>query len=197
MDAGLGRGGIPGWFGRGPPPGPRPRSPLKPNGLFPAGLGPGRDPGRASPPRVPPGRGVVPGAGRGPVAAPASGLRLTVSRWRAACTAASCSAFNANARASAAATSISWALAGFATGTAGTARAAVVAAGLRAGILVGFGWLVAGRVDSPLTAGTAAGMAGAAGAMGAPVEATKTSRNRRATGASMVLDADLTYSPIS
>jgi len=71
-----------------------------------------------------------------------------------------------------------------------------VGAGFRAGILVGFGWAVEGRAASPLVDG-ATWAAGAEDAAAAAPEVTKTSRNRRATGASMVLDADLTYSPIS
>ena len=105
--------------------------------------------------------------------------------WRAARAAASCSAFNAAALASAAATSMSWALAGLAAlgGGPGT-----------------------GRFGGP---GLAAGRAGAAAllsvwvALLAAVSAAAlaalaiSSRSRRATGASTVLDADFTNSPMS
>src|SRR5262249_58520199 len=55
-------------------------------------------------------------------ALPAAGSRRVLSRWRAcwaAFIAASCSAFSAAARASAAATSMSWALVGLTTGDGG------------------------------------------------------------------------------
>jgi hypothetical protein len=115
-------------------------------------------------------------------------------------TAASCSTFNAAARASAAATSMSWALAGFETGAGGPgtgplgraigpgvgAAGDVGADGRRGG---------AGRAEVRGSVGAAAGAAGADEPPGA--DAAKPSRRRRATGASTVLDADLTNSPIS
>src|SRR5262245_7830173 len=77
---------------------------------------------------------------------------------------------------------MSWALVGLVTGDGAAGVGAFLgAAALRGG--VGF----AATCRSP------------AGAAGAPADgvATKTSRSRRATGASTVLDADFTYSPIS
>ena len=163
-----------------------------PNGLLPAPRAGGRAPGRGAP-EPPPGR--LPGVGRGaPGAGGRVGLGLGVggstdgpawaasrlAAWAARCD-ASCSAFKADARASAAATSMSCALAGFrAAGGAGTGlrRPAAFAGG--AGFAATFGALLA-----------------AAGAAAGADEATIASRSRRATGASTVLDADLTYSPIS
>jgi hypothetical protein len=126
-------------------------------------------------------------------------------------TAASCSAFSAEARASAAATSMSWALAGFATGpgvgpgraggfgraiepgpglgAAGDAGALGAPAAGAAGRRGGWGRAVVGVLGA---LGAAAGAAGAA-----PPWASRAPRSRRATGASTVLDADLTNSPIS
>jgi hypothetical protein len=248
IDAGLGRGGMPGWLGRGIPDGDgRPEPPETPNGLLP---GP-RDGGRGAPPpgpgRTPPGApgaggraagepgrgGTAPGPGRGREMPSEGGCcaRRSASRTRAACaalTAASCSAFNAEARASAAATSMSWALAGLATGpgmgpgrpgTAGLGRAiwpgpgagevgtdngaGEVGASDRpelgeplAGVGRRGGW---GR--APVGLGRAAGAAAAgddeAEDAGAAEPASRAPRSRRATGASTVLDADLTNSPIS
>jgi hypothetical protein len=258
IDAGLGRGGMPGWLGRGIAEGVgRPEPPETPNGLLP-GL---RDGGRGAPPagpgRAPPG---APGAGgraagepgRGGTAAgpgrgrevPSEGgccARRSASRVRAACaalTAASCSAFSAEARASAAATSMSWALAGLATGpgvgpgrpgTAGLGRANWPGPGagevgrdegagdVGAPGTLPLGTPALGRPElgvplagvgrrggcgrAPARLGRAAG-AGAAGAdevedAGAAEPASRAPRSRRATGASTVLDADLTNSPIS
>ena len=189
---GFGRGGIDAGFGRGMPLGPEPerggtpapgREPpggVNPNGLLPAPRDGGRAPGRPTP-----GPGVTPGPGRGVVGVGAGfgagGSTDGPPRFAAsaAFTAASCSAFNAVARASAAATSMSCALAGFNGGGAGTGalRAAAFAGG--AGLAVAFGALF-----------------GALGAAGVGAE-TIASRSRRATGASTVLDADFTYSPIS
>jgi hypothetical protein len=97
---------------------------------------------------------------------------------------------------------MSWALAGFATGD--------VAGGPGTG---DFGRGEAGDTGAP-EVGRGSGLAGAAGRLGgvgradtrgapsAPAgaddgEATNVARKRRATGASTVLDADLTNSPIS
>ena len=205
----MGRGTAGRGAGRPPPPG------VMPNGLLPPLRAGGRRPGRRPGPGAPgvagragggPGRG---GTGRDPAAAgrspSAGGSGRAVSRccarpaW-AARTAASCSALSAAARASAAATSMSWALAGLATG--------------------------AGRLrrtrDRTLRAGPGAGAAGRLGGAGLaetarrrsarrrrwrrrrrgrgaapPGASTNAPRSRRATGASTVLDADLTNSPIS
>jgi hypothetical protein len=144
-------------------------------------------------------------------------------------TAASCSAFNAEARASAAATSMSWALAGLVTGpgvgpgrpVGGLGRTngpgdgagdvgALDSSELDSSVL---GSLVAGADGrrggwgrAPVGLGRAVG-AGAlapealgadeAGAAGAAEPVSKAPRSRRATGASTVLDADLTNSPMS
>ena len=163
---------------------------------------------------------MAPGPGRGPGRLPpsAEGSRRTLSRccWRAAwaaLTAASCSAFSAAARASAAATSMSWALAGFATGAAGCggpgngplgfAGPGIGAAGRRGGIGLaetrgapGAGEGVGVWFEVEVEVGAGADAGGAAG-VGAPAEATNALRSRRATGASTVLDADFTNSPIS
>ncbi|TQJ20957.1 hypothetical protein FBZ33_1165 [Micromonospora sp. A202] len=197
-----------------------------PNGLLPAPRAGGRPPGRAPGPGAgvlgraagEPGRGgIAAGPGRGPGRLPpsAGGSRRTgLSRccWRAACaalTAASCSAFSAAARASAAATSMSWALAGLATGAAGCGAPGTGpfgfgpgagADGRRGGIGLaetrgapGVGAVVGVGVE----AGVDAGADGAAAGAGAPADATNALRSRRATGASTVLDADFTNSPIS
>jgi hypothetical protein len=153
--------------------------------------------------------------------------RRSASRVRAACaalTAASCSALSAEARASAAATSMSWALAGLATGP-GVGPGRTGAGGLGRAKEPGDGAGDVGALGAPTAGpgrrggwgpGRAAGGAGRAelGALGAapaglPPEgadgadaagaepASRAPRNRRATGASTVLDADLTNSPIS
>jgi len=190
MDAGLGRG-IPAGLGRLPPPTPKGLLPAR-GGRAPPGRGaagvPG-PPGRPAP-GVAAGRGGA-GPGRGGAAgvpaAGGSGSGRCRACW-AALTVASCSALRAAARASAAATSMSWALAGLTTG-------GVVGTGaFFAGALFGG----AGRAD---TRGSPAGAAGAdatgAGAGAGAVPASSAARSRRATGASTVLDADLTNSPIS
>ncbi len=195
--------------GRGaPPPGPG-RAPPGAPGV--AGRAAG-EPGRGG---TEPGPGV---RGREPLSAGGCWARRSASRVRAACaalTAASCSALRAEARASAAATSMSWALAGLATGPGlGPGRAAdglglakgpgvgagdvgalgAPSAGAAVGRRGGWGRMLggAGRAE----AGADAGAAAAAGAAGAE-PASRAPRNRRATGASTVLDADLTNSPIS
>jgi hypothetical protein len=240
IEAGLGRGGMPAWFGRGIPAGVgRGPPPDTPNGLLPgprAGgrvlppAGPGRPalgaPGPAGRPVAGrPGRGgtgLGPG-GRGRDAGSAGGCcaRRSASRVRAACaarTVASCSAFRAEARASAAATSMSWALAGLATGP-GVGPGRPIAGGL--GRIAGPGEGAAGDTGAlgASAAGAAvgrrggvgravvAGVRGPAGALGAvatagagallPFDASRAPRSRRATGASTVLEADLTNSPIS
>jgi hypothetical protein len=189
--------------------------------------GPGRPvfgaPGAAVRPAAgEPGRGgTVPGpgpGGRGREAPSAGGCwaRRSVSRWRAAwaaLTAASCSALSAEARSSAAATSMSCALAGLTTGAAGTGGPGTGGLGRFIGPGVGAGALGtpgAGAADG--AAGRRGGMGravvgvlgslGADGADGAgagapPCDAVSAPRSRRATGASTVLDADLTNSPIS
>jgi hypothetical protein len=87
---------------------------------------------------------------------------------------------------------MSWALVGFATGGggAGTARFAATLVGSlgRDGAFGGAGLAPAG----PSTAGAAGDAAGAT----LPA-ASIVARSRRATGGSIVLDADFTYSPIS
>jgi hypothetical protein len=135
---------------------------------------------------------------------------------------ASCSAFSAEARASAAATSMSWALAGLVTGPGvgpgrpagglgraswpgdgagdvGASEGTLVAGadGRRGGwgrALVGLGL---GRTAGAGALAPAALGADGAGAAGAAEPASKAPRSRRATGASTVLDADLTNSPMS
>ena len=196
IDAGLGRG-MPAGEGRGAPPAARGAPPWMPNGLLPpgrggrlAGVGPaGRGPAGARP-SPPSGRPGV-GPGRGAVGRGAWGRSRCC--W-AARTAASCSAFNAAARCSAAATSMSWALVGRSPGGGpgtGPRRGAPRPVSPGFGVVRGG----AGRavLAAPLPDGAAAGAAGAAAAPAASMLA----RSRRATGGSMVLDADLTYSPIS
>jgi hypothetical protein len=184
-----------------------------PNGLLPPLRPPGRPPGAAGPPGrggagVPGRGGTAPGVGRGAlgrvagvsvgVGRPESPPRpLSVAGCRrclAALTAASCSAFSAAARASAAATSMSCALAGLIAGPPADGG------GVGTGLAVRFCG-IAGRAGTAFaTAGVSirgAAAWAAAGALCCAGRATKTSRSRRATGASMVLDADLTNSPIS
>jgi hypothetical protein len=80
---------------------------------------------------------------------------------------------------------MSWALLGWATGC--------DAGAFLAGAFLGG----AGRAPvRPFSAGAAVGAAGAAGAAD-EAAASIVARSRRATGASIVLDADFTYSPIS
>lgn len=205
MEAGLGRGGIWAGLGRGP------------GWLIPKGLLPPLRGGR-----WPPERGVF-GAcgaaarfaagepGRGGTT-PGPGLKLgpglavggsVVGRCRACCaalTAASCSALSAAARASAAATSMSWALAGLTGGVAGGAGAFLVGGG--AAFRGGAGF--ADTLGAPGLAGGAgvatgvgAGAGTGTGAGAGVVPASRATRSLRATGASTVLDADLTNSPIS
>jgi len=230
MEAGLGRGGIAPGLGRGMPPGVGRPPPWTPNGLLPGPRAGGRPPGRGAAPGLgapPAGAGAAAGPGRGPGPAPgvgappAGGSRRTVSRCRAACaalTAASWSALSAAARTSAAATSMSWALAGLTTGACGRGgpgtgprrspvgfsaagrspttgrlggigRAAGLPPGLRTGLPTVAGWAGAAAED-------AAGAAADDGADGA-ADVSMAARSRRATGASTVLDADFTYSPSS
>jgi hypothetical protein len=224
-------------FGRGIADGVgRPPPPDTPNGLLPGPrdggrgepAGPGRPvpapPGAGRPAAGEPGRGgTEPGpgpGGRGRLAPSAGGCcaRRSASRVRAAWaarTAASCSAFRAEARASAAATSMSCALAGLLTGpgvgpgrpAGGLGRAIAPGDGAAGddGALVGVPATgAAGRRGGVGRAavgalGAVAGAVGAAAAAGAalPFDASRAPRSRRATGASTVLEADLTNSPIS
>jgi hypothetical protein len=130
----------------------------------------------------------------------------------AALTAASWSFFSWAARASAAATSMSCALAGLLVGTLGRggrgpgrgpglgAGAAGLAGAGRSVVACSTGFSTTCSAAFLIGAGFfAAGLAGAcsAGAADRCCSAASTSRNRRATGASTVLDADLTNSPIS
>jgi len=207
------RGGRPpGAAGR-----PSPRAPsVRPSPRGAAGRPSPRAPSIRGPlPRPPPSRGPIPGgAGRTPppalagrAGAPAvpgrGGMKLGLgapsaggfpSRWACwAARVASCSALSAAARASAAATSMSCALAGLATGAGGTME--IGALGLpagAAGFLGGIGFAdTLGSLEI-----TGEGPFGALDAEG-PEPAAKASLSRRATGASTVLDADLTNSPIS
>src|SRR5689334_23826143 len=120
--------------------------------------------------------------------------------------AASCSAFSAVARASAAATSMSWALVGLTTGEAGVGRggpgtgerfSAPPDEGRRGGVGLAAGPDGAVRGLAGAGAAGATDATGAAGAAIALPPCSKVARNRRATGASTVLDADFTYSPSS
>ena len=200
-----GRGAPPAGPGRGPPgaPGPAGR-PVLPG---PAAGEPGRG-----------GTAAGPGRGREPPSDGGCWARRSASRVRAACaalTAASCSALSAEARASAAATSMSCALAGLATGPgAGPGRPA---GGLGRANEPGDGAGDVGALGAPAAgaegrrggcgralvggAGRTAVGAGALDADGAEAAgaepASRAPRSRRATGASTVLDADLTNSPIS
>jgi hypothetical protein len=200
MEAGLGRGGIDAGFGRGMPDGlGRPPPPGRDPCVIPNGLLPPLRGGRVAGPGAPVGRGPA-GPGRGPSATPGPGAGRCGAAGRgplgprscAARTAASCSAFSWAARASAAATSMSWALVGLLTGVGGPGIGAFLAGalvgsavrGLRGGVGLAPGFPAAG------------GALGAAGAAVTPA-ASMVARSRRATGASIVLDADLTYSPIS
>jgi hypothetical protein len=164
--------------------------PLRPGGRPAGGVGPtGR--GAAG---VPGRGGTRPGLGLG-AAVPTSMVSPPDGGWRrcraacvAALTAASCSALRVAARASAAATSMSCALAGL------TAGPPAGAGGAGTGLAVRF--CGAGRAGAFVTpAGCATGAGG--GVLVVAGLATNTSRSRRATGASTVLDADLTNSPIS
>ena len=196
-----GRGAPPAGPGRGPPGAPGA-----------AGRPAAGEPGRGG---TEPGPGVV--RGREPPSTGGCWARRSASRVRAACaalTAASCSALRAEARASAAATSMSWALAGLATGPGlGPGRTAdglglAKGPGDGAGVVGALGAPAAGAVGRRGGWGRALGGAGrtevGAGALGADgaepagaEPASRAPRSRRATGASTVLDADLTNSPIS
>lgn len=186
-----------------------------PNGLLPplraGGRPPGRPGGAVGVPDGPgrfaagePGRGgTAPGPGLGRGAPPSAGgsRRTGASRCccRAACaalTAASCSALRAAARASAAATSMSWALAGLATGVAGGCGGPGTGPFGRTGGAGRRGGMGLAEIRAGLLGLDGAGV-GAAGAEGCSDDATNAPRSRRATGASTVLDADFTNSPIS
>ena len=196
--------------GRGAPPaGPGRGAPGAPGA---AGRPAAGEPGRGG---TEPGPG---GRGREPPSAGGCCARRSASRVRAAwaaLTAASCSALSAEARASAAATSMSWALAGLATGP-GVGPGRLGAGGLGrtngpgigAGDVGALGAPAAGAAGRRGGCGRAVGGAGraelGAGALGADGAdaagadpASRAPRSRRATGASTVLDADLTNSPIS
>mgnify|MGYP007126046172 CR=1 FL=1 len=208
IDAGLGRGGIDAGVGRdvvgalGAPDAPaggvgRGAPGVMPNGLLPPLRAGGRTPGRAEvgvadvPSRAAaglPGRGgIMAGVIFGRAGPSEDGSRRAAScrccccaaSWAAfscaALTDASCSAFSAAARASAAAISMSCALAGCALGATVALDLAVAPA------------VVSPPAAWPAFAASAFACASAANAL----------RSRRATGASTVLDADLTNSPIS
>ena len=196
-----GRCGPPAGPGRGPPGAP---------GVVGRAAG---EPGRGG---TAPGTG---GRGREPPSTGGCCARRSASRVRAACaalTAASCSALSAEARASAAATSMSCALAGLVTGpgvgpgrpAGGLGRANapgdgagdVGALGASSSGVVGrrggWGRTLGGAGRDALGAlGSLAGADGAAATGAEP--ASRAPRRRRATGASTVLEADLTNSPIS
>jgi hypothetical protein len=92
---------------------------------------------------------------------------------------------------------MSWALAGLTTGGALGRGVAFFAGGV---IFLGGAGLaeILGSATSAAGAGVAAAAVdGAGAAAGTAPEASRDARRRRATGASTVLDADLTYSPIS
>lgn len=94
---------------------------------------------------------------------------------------------------------MSCALAGFVTGVGGTIEVGAFGFMGAEGFLGGAGRAVT-RGSFAVAADVAAAeadAAGALGALGAPEPAAKASFSRRATGASTVLDADLTNSPIS
>jgi hypothetical protein len=110
-------------------------------------------------------------------------------------TAASCSFFRAAARTSAAATSMSCALACLATGATAGGGVGIGATTGALGLMTGAA--LRGGIGFADTLGTPAVSAGEAGDELAAGAATNTWRSRRATGASTVLDADLTNSPIS
>jgi hypothetical protein len=221
IEAGLGRGIPSGRGPRGPPPG------VMPNGLLPplrVGRSPrgspraGRSP-RGAPVRLSPGgresglagRALGPPAagepGRGgmklglaPAGEPAAPSVTADRPSRCACCAtrdASCSAFNCAARASDAATSMSWALATLATGLGGTIETGERGFDVAAPAEEAEGFLGGAGFAATLGASsTGTDTFGALGAEGA-VPAANASLRRRATGASTVLDADFTNSPIS
>ncbi len=200
IDAGLGLGGIEAGLGLGAPAGlGRPGAPpargapwVIPNGLLPPARG-----GRV------PGEGAV--VGRGPVGVPGRGASVTLvlggaagpgrgaagrgvdgPRSCAARTAASWSALSCAARASAAATSMSCALVGLVTGDGGAGTGAFFG-----------GAFLGGAGLAPEVLFSAVGAEGAVGAATGEPSASMVARSRLATGASIVLDADLTNSPIS
>lgn len=173
-----------------------------PNGLLPPLRG-GRAPPGVGPPA---GRGLAGAPGRvlstiaGPLPTTGPGAGLGADgrgpdgpRSCAARTAASCSALSWEARASAAATSMSWALVGLLMGVGGAGTGP-----LRTGTFAGSP--IRGPFGGPgLAPGlpSVGGADGAAGAADVAPAASMVARSRRATGASIVLDADLTNSPIS
>ncbi len=205
-------------LGRGPP-GRSPPSPagrcldppppgVMPNGLFPPGLGPGRGP---------------PGLGAPSVREAGAGPGLGADGWAARFAASSCCRLSSSsARFCSAATSMSRALAGLGSSTfgAGGAGCRDAGPGLGAGALGAAARFFAGAFFAALTsvlawailaglgaagrgfgAAFAVSFAGsaclAAGAAGAPFPSAYCWRSRRATGASTVLDADFTNSPMS
>src|SRR5258705_5931468 len=153
-----------------------------PDGGVAVGLGPA-GPGRGA--SVTLVAGPAAGVGRGAAGRGADGPRCCAAR-----TAASWSALSWAARASAAATSMSCALVGLVTGEGGAGTGALRGADFLGG---------AGR--APVVLPMLFSVTGADGADGAeagdPPSASMVARSRLATGASMVLDADLTNSPIS
>lgn len=94
---------------------------------------------------------------------------------------------------------MSWALAGFVTGVGGTMEVGAFGFMGAEGFLGGAGRAVTrgSFAVAAVVVAAAAGADGVLGALGAPEPAAKASFSRRATGASTVLDADLTNSPIS
>jgi hypothetical protein len=193
MEAGFGRGGIDAGLGRGMPdglgrpPGAAGRVPwLMPNGLLPAPRG-----GRAAGPGVAPGRGAkgAPGAvpppaagtGRGPVG---RGAAVVLPRSWAARTAASCSALSAAARVSPRPPDVMRAVG---------ATAGAGAGGLLGQSRPGAGALRGGAGFTPTSPRSRRRWGRWGGCGSGLIDA----RSRRATGAPIVLDADLTYSPIS
>ncbi len=161
-----------------------------PNGLFPPARG-GRVPGVGPTGRGPAGAPGAPGGSSKPVAGAGRGAAGR-GAWRAACaarTAASCSALSAAARCSAAATSMSWALVGRVAGG-GAGMGPFLAA-----LVASPAFDARGAVGLTAVAPFAAEAAGAD--TGTAPDASIVARSRRATGASIVLEADLTYSPIS
>jgi hypothetical protein len=192
MDAGFGRAAPVGLGRPAAPPG-RGLPWVMPNGLLPparggrlpgggvaAGRGPAGVPGRgASVTFVP--LGPVVGIGLG-----AAGRGVAGPRSWAARTAASWSALSWTARASAAATSMSCALVGWDTGNGGPGTGAFLG-----------GAFFGGAGLAPEVVISVAGAGDAAGAGPGEPPASMVARSRRATGASIVLDADLTNSPIS
>lgn len=170
--------------------------PVTPNGLFPPGRGPGLGPGRGAERRSVGG----PLLGRSP-----SPLARRLRASSAALAAASCCFFSASALAWVAATSMSWALAGLVAGVGGPGTGRFLAGAFCCGFFTGGAGLPIGAFGLgpglAVTPGCFAGAGATASAAFSGLEpedpAANSSRNRRATGASTVLDADLTNSPIS